>query len=360
MENNQNQTAVLSGDALQDFFNNPESALEQEAPKVELPIAEFFGEEPPAIQEPEKVVIPTPAPVQQVKTNQYIDQAKFLIEKGYWKDLDVEIEENGEKKTVPISELEITPELFEQLDEAQKKEQKEEFASKYIDAEGVDETTKKLIELKKKGGDISELIQMDAEFVNPIKNLDLDSQEVQEYLVRQKYQSLGWKPNHIELEIAELKENLTLDSEALKIAEEVNSNFDKVVESKLQERTEAVEKQIAEQKVFQKSISSAYKDLNLKESLVKSLVENTAKFDEYGLANVDKVFFELKKDPEKFARIAFHILDEEGFNEFQGVKVKNKVTSEQVRKVITLTPRTATSKEVRGGEDKLKEFFQEK
>lgn len=354
METN-NTTQILEGkDALAAFFDGTETPP-QETQTVELPISEFF-EENPAEAKPVETA-PTPAPTPD-KPNQYAEQAKFLIEKGYWKDLDVEIEENGEKKLVPISELEMTPELFDQLDEAQKAEQKEAFNSKYIDVEGIDDTTKKLIELKKKGGDITELIQLDAEFVNPIKNLDLENEQVHEYLVRQKYQSLGLEQDIIDFKVDKLKKELTLDVEAKKVADEINSNFDKVVENKLKEREAAVEAQKEEQKNFKKGLSEAYKKLELKDTLVKSLIENAAKFDEYGFSNVDKVFFEAKKDPEKFARIAFHILDEEGYNEFQGVKTKNKIVSQQVDKVLKLRPRDSSQQEVKKT-DKLKEFFEQ-
>jgi len=340
----QNQTQVLYGkQALDALFENPEAFAEASQEQPQQLTIEQLLEEGEKVETP-IVTTPTPSePTTPITSNRYKEQAQFLIEKGYWKDVDIEIEVDGEKKSVPILELEMDADLFEQIDESQKAQQKDEIASKYIDVEGIDETTKKLIEIKKKGGDISELLQTEVEFINPIKNLDLEDEAVQEYLVRQKLLHQGLKEKYVDSEIQEMKENLTLDSNAKEIAEEINKNYQTVVDKKLQEREEALAKQQEEQKAFKKEMSLAFKDLNLKESAYKNIVENTAKFDQYGLTNVDKAFFELKKDPKKFAKIAFHILDEEAFNEFIGVSIKNNVVKDTTKKILTITPRAKST-----------------
>lgn len=353
----ENTTRVLEGDALSAFFNQ-EGGEGQKTETQPTSLEDYFEEEKkeptPEPVEPEDTKTQKVETVQKVepkavepivsKSSVYIELIADYIESGDWTDGAIEIEDdNGEVKTVNLLELtDVTPEQFKQIKAGQKALKDEEFKSKYISVDKLDETTRKIIEIKQAGGDTRELFQMQAELVNPLDTLDLDDERVHEYLVRQK---LGANPDldqdDIDNKINKMKANFVLDTEARKIIDEVNTNFSSVVEQKRIEHLAAVEKNLEEQKNFKKTMTQTYKDLKLNDNIVKSLVENTAKFDEYGLTNVDKAFFEAKKNPELFAKIAYLILDEKGFNEFQGVKIKNDVTKETIKTIFKITPKAA-------------------
>ena len=217
-----------------------------------------------------------------------------------------------------------------------------------------------MIELKKAGGDISELIKAEAQFVHPLKDLNLDDERVQEGLVRQKLMSLGLEEDIIEFKVDKLKKNLVLDKEAEKIIEEVNTNFYNFVDQKKKEQEGQLQKIQKQQKKFKKDVTDIYRKFELKDSVVKNLVDNISKTDEYGLSTVDRLFFDTKKDnPELFAKVSFLLSDEDKFNEFLGIKIKNDVKKDTVRTIFKLNPRTATSNAV-DKKNALEEFFEEK
>ncbi len=348
----EDETKVLEGDALKDYFTKEDGgeitteetpqSLEQyfENPddkpeeKVEVPAkpAQVAAEKKPAVEKPAAV---------EVKTNVYTDLIKEYIEEGDWEDGAIEIEdEKGETVTVNLLDLaDVTPEQFRQIKAGQKALKEEELKSKYISIEGIDENTLKIIELKKAGGDTRELFQIQGELVNPLDRLDLNDEKVHEYLVRQKLSSNpDLDQDDVDNKINKLKANFTLDAEAKKIISEVNTNFGLIIEERAKEHQAAQEKAQEEQKNFRKQMSQTYKDFKLNDNVVKSLVDNTSKFDEYGLTNVDKAFFEAKKNPELFAKIAYLILDEKGFNEFQGVKIKNDVKKDTIKTIFKISP----------------------
>lgn len=362
------ETKVLEGDALQNYFNleNAASSKTEESTSLE----DFFEKEEntetpsatpatvPEVKEPAKEAkkeAPA-APKQSV----YSDLIKDYIEDGDWTDGAIEIEdENGEVKQVNLLDLkDVTPEQFKQIKAGQKALRDEEFKSKYISVDKLDETTRKIIEIKQAGGDTRELFQMQAEIVNPLDNLDLEDERVHEYLVRQK---LSANPDldqdDIDNKVRKLKANFTLDTEAKKIINEVNTNFTSVVEQKQKEHAAILEKVQEEQKTFKKQMTQTYKDLKLNDNIVKNLVENTSKFDEYGLTNVDKAFFESKKNPELFAKIAYLILDEKGFNEYQGVKVKNDVTKETLKTIFKISPKVSKAN-ITAQDGSLESYFE--
>jgi hypothetical protein len=364
----ENETKVLEGDALVNFFNLDGVEDKKEAPTT---LEDYFeeGSNPKkdiVVPEPKKEKKDTstpPAKVEEVispKTSVYTDLIKEYIEEGDWQDGAIEVEdEKGEIITINLLDLsDVTPDQFKQIKAAQKALREEDFKSKYISIEGLDENTKKIIELKKAGGDTRELFQMQADLVNPLDTLDLDDERVHEYLVRQKLAANpDFDADDIDNKIAKMKANFVLDTEAKKIITEVNTNFGLAIEQRQKAHLETVEKAQAEQKEFKKKIAQTYKDLKLSDNVVKNLVENTAKFDEYGLTNVDKAFFEAKKNPEFFAKIAYLILDEKGFNEFQGVKIKNNVTKETIKTIFKISPKN-TKSSITNPDGTLENYFE--
>jgi hypothetical protein len=362
----ENETKVLEGDALINFFNKAEG-VEEKVENTES-LQNYFEEKKEIKEEvitnttPDKITTEAPAAPKTVepKTSIYTDLIKEYIEDGDWEDGAIEMEdENGEVVQVNLLELkDVTPAQFKQIKAGQKALKEEELKSKYISKENLDENTLKIIELKKAGGDTRELFQIQAEIVNPLDTLDLDDERVHEYLVRQK---LSANPDldqeDIDNKIAKMKTNFILDTEAKKIITEVNTNFGLAIEQKKKEHAEATERIIGDQKEFKKSMTQTFKELKLNDNLVKRLVEDTAKFDELGLTNVDKAFFEAKKNPQLFAKISYLILDEKGFNEFQGVKIKNDVTKDTIKTIFKISPKITTTN-IKEEEGDLKTYFE--
>lgn len=362
----ENETKVLEGDALMEFFNK-ENAVVEKKEKSDSLEAHFEKENTTEeiTPEPKSEVKPTSAeaktkPVEAPKPSVYTDLIKEYIEEGDWTDGAIEIEgEEGEVVQVNLLDLkDVTPEQFKQIKAGQKALREEELKNKYISKEGIDENTLKILEIKRAGGDTRELFQMQAEIVNPLDSLDLDDERVHEYLVRQR---LSTNPDldqeDINNKVARMKANFTLDTEAKKIITEVNTNFGLAIEQKQKEHTASVERAQEEQKEFRKKMTQTYRELKLNDNVVKNLVENTSKFDEYGLTNVDKAFFEAKKNPEVFAKIAYLILDEKGFNEFQGVKIKNNVTKETIKTIFKISPKAANASSA-SQEASLEKYFE--
>ena len=343
---------ALEGDALQDFFNKEETPTTTVVKPAET-LEEHFNEE-------DEIVVPikVDAPIKKeepLKNNFYTDLIKDYIEEGDWEDGAIEID--GE--VVNLVDLKnVSADLFKQIKASQKLAKEEELKDKYISKEGIDENTLKILELKKAGGDTRELLQIQAEYVNPLQGLDLDDERVQEYIVRQKLASNpDLDDEDIDNKIRKFKNNLTLDLEAGKVAEEVNVNFTRLIESKNAEHKARVEAQKEEQKNFKKQMTQTFRDLVPDEKIVKSLVESSATFDENGLTNSDRAYFEAKKSPELFAKIALLLSDEDKFNEFYGTKIKNTVNKDTIKKIFKIAPKVTSSQTGQKVGD-LEEFFE--
>lgn len=358
-----NTTEVLSGNALEAFFNGDEQTP---APTTTEPVVEniesFFEQTPPVNQEPPQEPNNEPAPPKEetASTFNYKDLVAEFIEDGDWIDGEIELEEGQEP--VSISDLaEITPEMFRLLKAEQKRLKEEQLNTDYVSVKGLDDTTKRMLEIKRAGGDITELLKVEAQHVHPLKGLDLDSEQTQENLVRQRLKFQGLSARTIEEEIKYFKENLTLDLEAKKVIDEVNANFDNIVKGEEEKALAHNAQVLEEQKTFKKSMTETFRKFELKDTLIKNLVDQTAKYDDNGLTEADKMFFAAKDNPELFAEVVFLLSNKQAYDEFKGVKIKNEVKKDTIKTIFKLNPKTSTAPSAtpKAKLNPVDEFFQQ-
>jgi len=158
---NQDQSQVLEGDALTAFFAGKDITPEPKKEEVG-DISDFFKEkeavteQSPKNTEPPKEKTEATTPTE----NKYALKVKEYIEEGFFQDADITIKnEAGEDVVIALSELtDLTAEEFKAIKEEQKRLKDEELGEKYVSTEGLDERTKKMIELKKAGGDLTPLL----------------------------------------------------------------------------------------------------------------------------------------------------------------------------------------------------------
>jgi len=364
-EETKNTTEVISGkEGLDSFFSKDEEVTAetttdvQESEEATSGMDSLFNEQKPTekntiVEAPTKKEVEAEKIQPNLQNDFYRNLIKENIEDGDWQDAEIDAEdEDGNPISVAITEIEdITPEVYRQLKDAQKALKDEDFSSKYISKDGLDENTLKMLDIKKAGGDISSLIQREAELIHPLKSYDLENENVQSYLVQQKLLSKGISAEDANLIIDRYRKDLTLDKEAEKVIGEINGNFSKQVESEKNKQLEEVQKTKDSQKEFKKTIKDTFQKLKFDEKYSKSLIEASANFDENGVTQVDNAYFEAKKNPELYAKIAFMLTNEEAFNDFMGIKAKNEANISALKKLI-IKPRTSTTTSAAKKQDK--------
>lgn len=288
---------------------------------------------------------------------------KRYLEDGYWEDVVVNIKSEDGEKQIPISELEdIDDETFKQLKEAQENLKKEDFESKYISKEGLDEKTLKLIEIARNGrfDEIQDLLKIQTEIVHPLQGLDTSDEKVQEWIVAQTLKNQGLDDIVISNTIKQYKENLVLDQKADAVVQQIDKMYNDQIDAKLKEVEDNKLRERENQKQFKKNLSEQYKKIKIDESLKKSLIDSATKYDEYGLAQTDKLFYEAKKDPEFFAELNFFLANREAYNKYKGIKVSNEVNNKNFITIMKTEKKTASTPidiEKEKGDNPLNKFL---
>jgi len=334
MEQEKSVVETVSANLLKDIFSAAglEDKVEEEVKNVlPTPPQENVVEvtTPPVITNTETTEVETKV------SSDYSKRLKNLIKDGVIDNFAI----NYEDQEVFIEDIEdLTEEGYQEIIKGWKTAKKEEVDSKYISIEGLDEQTKKLIEIKKAGGDISEILRENVQAIDTLTQLkeNIDDEQVQINIVAHSYQQQGIKPAVIQAQIKALIDEGILESEANNILDSHLKVHSEAIETKRQFELQRVEKEKEDLKNLKKTLSSKYKELNLPDNLQKVLVENATKFDENKISNTDKLYFEASKDPERYAELNFFLNNPEEFKKYISSAQTTKTKIDTIKPLFTV------------------------
>lgn len=340
MENTQQPPQMIS---LEDIATKTFDKTQETAPTL----AEQMLPTPPEVVTPPKIedVVTTPSATEgQPKATRYSEKIKNLIEDGFLEDVSITLDD----KEVFISEIDIQDkDTYDSILESIKAEKKKQREEKYISKEGLDETFLKIVETRKAGGNVNEIIKENVSAIDQLSNLKntLDSVEIADAekeqlainIVAQNLQQKGIENDMIEAHIKNYIEKGTLETIANSVLDNHLELHGQAIEQKKQVELQRVEKEKEDFKVFKKTISSTYKEFGLPDAMQKVLVENATKLDEYKISNSDKLYFEAQeKNPNLFAKVNFLLNNPEEFEKWISGKKITDAKKEIIRSSIVI------------------------
>lgn len=309
----------VSGDLINEIFasmpQEPQTPVTTPEPNLENEADEIIKS-----LETKKIEEPKPEVTETKTVTDYSKRLRTLIKDGIIDNFAIEYSEDGsEPQSVFIEDIEtLTEEGYQQIIDGWKKAQKEEINSKYISVDGLDETTKKLIDIKKAGGDITEIIRENVTAIDNLTQLKerLDDETVQVNIVAHSLKNKGLSPKVIEAQIKDYIESGELESEATTIIDSHLQIHNEAIEQKRQAELQRIEKEKEELKILKKTLSTKYKEMNIPDNIQKTLVSNATQFDQNRISNTDKLYFDAIKDPERFAEINFFLNNPEEYKKY--------------------------------------------
>ena len=340
MENTQQPPQMIS---LEDIATKTFDKTQETAPTL----AEQMLPTPPEVVIPPKIedVVTTPSATEgQPKATRYSEKIKNLIEDGFLEDVSITLDD----KEVFISEIDIQDkDTYDSILESIKAEKKKQREEKYISKEGLDETFLKIVETRKAGGNVNEIIKENVSAIDQLSNLKntLDSVEIADAekeqlainIVAQNLQQKGLSQKVIQAQIEDYIESGNLETEANTILDSHLELHGQAIEQKKQVELQRLEKEKEDFKTFKKTISSTYKEFGLPDAMQKVLVENATKLDEYKISNSDKLYFEAQqKNPDLFAKVNFLLNNPQEFEKWISGKKITDAKKEIIRSSIVV------------------------
>lgn len=331
--------------------------LESVVPKVDEIVTEQQAPTPPTPETPKEEEVEKP-----VETSAYKKRLSNLIEDGIIENFAISLTDaSGEKKDVFLSDLEeVDQDTYKTILASYKEAKDNEVKENYISKEGIDEITEKLINIKKAGGDITEIIQQNVSQIDNISKLKEDlpnDEQLQMNIVAKDLKDKGLSDRVIAAQIKDYQDNLQLDVEAEKILNFHLSAHQGEIEAKSQAEMARLEQEKEDKKKNKKELQSVYKDWGLPENIQKVLIENSTKEDQHGMTNTEHLFFSAIQDPKKLAKIAFLINNEEEYEKFFSNKKVLQANKEGLKPLFELNLKA--KKDVRSTPNTTSERFDE-
>jgi hypothetical protein len=264
----------------------------------------------------------------------YFDIIKDKLDSGEWEDVLIETEDGTEKL---LSELDsVDKETFKNLERAIKDQKEEEFKSKYIEVDGLDEVKKRLISIVKNGDlELAKALFENPETLEePFQGYDEDNDDHNADVLAWYYkQVLGHSPSETKALVESSKKDLTLDVKAQKIVQYQRDQFYKNLEAKEQELIANQEKEQARIKEYKKGLLADLKQDGVSESLARKFADVATKKTENGSFEIDDIYEEWMNDPKKAKELIQFMLDKETYLKRVTSEVKKNVQLDNLKKI---------------------------
>jgi flagellar hook-basal body complex protein FliE len=238
------------------------------------------------------------------------------------------LDENDQEVEVSLDDIDINDEYFREIVQGKLDLDKQEVLKGKVDITGNSDFAIKLLEIDKNGGDISQLLQYKEAYTDPLAELDLDNVQDQKEAIFLRSKAKGLSDLEIKALISGFEKDGNLKEAAEISKRELEEAVNKLTEQRLQQSEELKKKAEEADKEYRKKMKEASSSFQIKDSVRDKIVNIATKKNDKGSYDIDELYFEAVKDPEKAFRLALFLLDE---NEYNSQVSSSKVTEEQIK-----------------------------
>lgn len=303
----------------------------------------------PSDQLPDPIIIPDPLDSlpnveEEIEPSTSI-MYKEALKEVFGNELGVFVQEvDGEEKEFTLEDINVDKETFADILKSKIDEIKESANRNKISVEGTSDYLQKLIEVEKNGGDISGLLQMKQQLSDPLDGLDLDNPEDQREIIFLRGSASGQDQADLIRLIKAYEEDGILEEKAQQAYTTLRTAIDAKLNQAVMQADLDKRAKEEEFKVFKKSVKENLNQFQLNDKVKSKLVDLATKVDENGQLELDIRYKEFSRDPEKAARIALMLFDEE---EFIKQVTSKEVTAKQLdnARKLKIIPRSSSIQE---------------
>lgn len=266
-----------------------------------------------------------------------------FIKDGTWQNAVLEID--GEE--VELKDLkDITPELFDEIHEEQRKLVEEDTKEKFISKEDFSEMHLNVINLMKTGVDtktIQEALKYKEQVIDPLESYDLDNVSHQEQLVAHvlRENNKGVSKQAIQYEVELLKKENRLSTVARDYSNKIKDGYNQALQKKTQQIAEEQAKIRTSHSELTDKVLSQLKERKVKNTISKT-IDNFYRSDVDNTAVINEIN-KIKENPDKLARLLLFLTDEEEYNAVYNVDPKIQEGSKVLTR-LSLAPSSVTKK----------------
>lgn len=270
--------------------------------------------------------------------------------------------EEGEDVEVPLSDLSLTKEEFIDVIKNYIDDERSRFKENSISTEDLDETTLTVMKAVKnsrgKFEELNKLLQIQTEFVDPIKSLDLENESDQEKAVRMQHQAEGkLTERQVETLIKGFKAEGSLREEAedsVNVLSEMVKNEAIRLNEELDKKEEQLQSNLKHYRgVIESELKSKYQ---VEDKLAKKIADFAGKEvtnQEFKIKEflIDKNYREFRQDKDISSLLSLWLYDGgKTYDKMIEAKLQLKVGIENKKRLLTTKSIRPTSGGIRAGD----------
>lgn len=251
---------------------------------------------------------------------------KKSLRKKYGDEIETFIkeDENGEEVEVQLDDIELDLDTYHQIVEAKHQSDIEDSTKGKVDISKNSDFAKRILEIDKKGGRYTDLLKIQDDIINPLDNIDLETEQGQIEVIALRLR--GRDQDEVSRLIRSYKSDGILKEQAQEAKKEIEEWFNNEVKAREEEASKREEETKKVLKQFRKDLRSNLDSFELKDSVKDKLVELATTQGEDGRFGIDILYSKKRRDPELAARLALYLFDEE---EYKGQITKMEVNKEK-------------------------------
>lgn len=264
-------------------------------------------------------------------------------------DEDTELETDKEGTVVKFKDVDIqNEEDYMSLVETLFEKKKEELLQGKEDLSGISDLTKKIIEIDKAGGNVSNVLNMKRQALDPIADLDLEKVDDQKLMVAH-YLSLKYKDmtdDEIKDYVDLYESKGTLSSKAEACKKEIKEAMDKYMETQKQDIADQKARQEEADKKYRKDIKEKLGAFQLKDEYAKKIVDFAGRRNDKNQVPIIGKINDALKDPEQAAELALFLFDKEEYIRQKTNKAVKETVKVNFKRIAERTPKPGANKNV--------------
>lgn len=262
-----------------------------------------------------------------VSNSYYVDTVKAIL--GNQEEIEEE-DENGVVVKLKIEDIEWTPERISEIVQQKVELERHKALENKIDATGISDFSKRIIELEKQGVNPVEILKVKQQVLDPLEGLDLTDTTDQKKAVWMHLRALKYEESHIPALIAGFEANGILEAEA----EKADAALRKMIDNHIKQQ-EMVAQQEAEKvsnllKEYKKEVKDNLASYDLKDTVKAKVAQALTKTTDNGRFEIDQFYFDALKDPKKATKLAIFLMDTDLYDNLTSRKaVEKEIIDEQ-------------------------------
>lgn len=228
--------------------------------------------------------------------------------------------------------------LVEMLAEKHKHEL-EELKANSVSTTNLDALQKDIVNIISKGGNPAELIKVQSDYIQPLSEIDLDTEEGQIEMIQTVLRDGNRTDEEIDILIAGYLSKGILEDKAIESKKLLEDHYQSHLEKVKQAELDRLEQIKTAHKKFSTDVKKEFETLGYNDTTVKKLRSFVSEIKPQGenkgvnMTEMDYEYFKLRNDPKEAALLGLFFYDREKYNETVAKKAVNK---EQVKTAKTI------------------------